>query len=47
MRRGERNQMYPLGMMKKHVEALDHERNHPEHVHGDDGSTEDDSDGCY
>ena len=37
------NQMYPLGMMKKHVEALDHERNHPGHVHGDNGDIEDDS----
>ena len=37
--------MYPLGMMRKHVEALDHEQDHPEHVHGDSGSIGDDCDG--
>lgn len=46
-RREERNQMYPLGVMKEHVEALDHERNHPKHVHGKGDGAEGDNDDSY
>jgi hypothetical protein len=35
--------MYPLGMMKMLVDALNHEQNHLERGHGDDGGNEDDS----